>query len=84
VPLGRDETLILYTDGVTDVAGPLRGDGASLGFERFGPERLRMLLTGAAGGSPEELLGVLEAELAAFQEGGQADDTAVLALRPTG
>ncbi len=82
VPLGRHQTLILYTDGVTDLPGPLRADRRSPVRERFGLNRLRRVLEGAAGGSPEELLTALEAELTAFQQGAPADDTAVLVLRP--
>jgi serine phosphatase RsbU (regulator of sigma subunit) len=84
VPLGPDETLILYTDGVTDLPGPPRTDSGSPGRERFGLERLRRVLVGAAGGSPDQLLRALEAELTAFEQGGPADDTAVLVLRPAG
>jgi serine phosphatase RsbU (regulator of sigma subunit) len=82
VPLGRDETLILYTDGVTDLPGPRRTGHGSPARVRFGLERLRRVLKGAAGGSPEELLAALETELSAFERGGPADDTAVLVLRP--
>jgi hypothetical protein len=81
VPLGRDETLILYTDGVTDLPGRLVTDGALPHRKRFGLDRLCRALEGCAGGSPEELLAALEAQLTAFQEGGQVDDTAVLVLR---
>jgi serine phosphatase RsbU (regulator of sigma subunit) len=70
------ETIVLYTDGVTDTRGER---------ERFGDGRLQELLVsaGAAGGSPEELLARLDAELADFQVGAQADDTAVIAMRLT-
>ncbi|MEA2157467.1 MAG: hypothetical protein QOE11_3607 [Solirubrobacteraceae bacterium] len=69
-----EETLVLYTDGVTDTRGA---------HQRFGDERLRDLL-GRCGdrSSPAELLALLDSELASFQVGAQADDTAVLALRP--
>ena len=70
------ETIVLYTDGVTDTRGER---------ERFGDGRLQELLAsaGAAGGSPAELLARLDAELADFQVGAQADDTAVIAMRLT-
>lgn len=66
------ETLVLYTDGVTDTRGEQ---------ERFGDARLRELLTAAATRSPIELLASLDTALASFQVGVQADDTAVLAMR---
>ncbi len=66
------ETIVLYTDGVTDT----RGEG-----ERFGGGRLSSLLRTAPAGAPEQLLTRLDAELAAFQVGAQADDTAVIAMR---
>ncbi|HWD84223.1 MAG TPA: SpoIIE family protein phosphatase [Solirubrobacteraceae bacterium] len=84
VPLGADETLILYTDGVTDVPGPVHAGDRPPRRERFGLERLLRVLGSAAGGSPDELLAALEAELTAFHRGGQVDDTAVLILRPAG
>jgi PAS domain S-box-containing protein len=73
VPVGRDETLFLYTDGVLDTRGPQ---------QRFGLRRLKRLLCEYAGLAPERLLSELEAALDDFQVGTQADDTAALALRP--
>src|SRR5579864_692683 len=73
VRVGPDETLLIYTDGVTDTRGE---------SERFGAARLRRLLAAAAGGSPEELLATLQAALDEFQTGGHADDTGAVALRP--
>lgn len=75
--LDDDETLLLYTDGVTDTVG---SDG------RFGDARLRSLVAEVAGVPVGELLGRLDARLNAFQVGPQVDDTAALALRrsPTG
>jgi PAS domain S-box-containing protein len=68
-----DETLLMYTDGVTDT----RGEGG-----RFGAARLRRLLGEHAGASPAELLATLERELDSFQARGHADDTGAVALRP--
>ena len=73
VPIGADETLFVYTDGVIDTLGE---------HERFGVERLKRALRDAAGQPPDELLSHLDAELERFQVGTQADDTAALALRP--
>ncbi|HZU61272.1 MAG TPA: PP2C family protein-serine/threonine phosphatase, partial [Solirubrobacteraceae bacterium] len=73
VILGPEETLIMYTDGVTDARGE---------HERFGGHRLRRVLKDHAGASPRELLDRLEAALNGFQVQGQADDTGAVALRP--
>jgi PAS domain S-box-containing protein len=75
VSIAPDETLILFTDGVLDARGE---------HERFGLRRLKRVLRDHAGRPPEELLSELERELERFQVGPQADDTAALALRPTG
>jgi len=73
VRLGPGETLVLYTDGVTDARGE---------HERFGFARLERILSEGAGSSPEALLARLEAALDAFQIAGLADDTGAVALRP--
>jgi PAS domain S-box-containing protein len=75
IAIGADEALFLYTDGVIDATGE---------SERFGAHRLKELLRRHAGRAPEELLAGLEAALDSFQVGSRADDTAALALRPTG
>jgi serine phosphatase RsbU (regulator of sigma subunit) len=72
VELGVDETLLLYTDGVTDTVG---ADG------RFGEHRLTRKMAECGPLAPGELLRCLEVELSRFQSGGQADDTAALALQ---
>jgi serine phosphatase RsbU (regulator of sigma subunit) len=69
--IAERETLLIYTDGVTDT----RGDGG-----RFGEERLHDLLRARAGSSPTVLLSALDGALAAFRLGPQADDTAAVAL----
>lgn len=74
VPINSGETLLMYTDGVTDTRGEA---------ERFGRYRLRRLLTDHAGAGPQELLGELAAALDRFQAGGHSDDTGAVALRPT-
>jgi PAS domain S-box-containing protein len=70
------ETLLLYTDGVTETLG---GDG-----ERFGVERLEQLLAAHAALPPAELLERIEEELSAFSCGSRRDDTAILALQREG
>jgi serine phosphatase RsbU (regulator of sigma subunit) len=73
VPIAPDETLFLYTDGVIDTRGE---------YGRFGMRRLKRTLCEHAGKPPDRLLSELESALERFQVGAQADDTAVLALRP--
>jgi anti-anti-sigma factor len=72
VMVSPDETVLLYTDGVTDTHGET---------ERFGQQRLAELLIEHSHLSPPELLTELEAALDRFQLGRQSDDTAALALR---
>jgi len=77
VAVGPEETLLLFTDGVTDTRGER---------ERFGAARLRELLTRHAGESPQGLLHRLEEALEHFEVSGRSDDTGAVALRalPTG
>jgi PAS domain S-box-containing protein len=72
MPMRAGEIVVLYTDGVTDTRGEQ---------QRFGEARLRELLSHGAALSPSELLASLDAALAGFQVGAQADDTAVIAMR---
>jgi anti-anti-sigma factor len=69
------ETVLLYTDGVTDTRGAT---------QRFGRRRLEELLVEEADSSPPNLLSRLERALEQFQVGPQSDDTAALALRVEG
>jgi serine phosphatase RsbU (regulator of sigma subunit)/PAS domain-containing protein len=73
IQVGPEETLVMYTDGVTDTRGET---------ERFGLVRLRRMLAAAAGAHPGELLAKLEAALDGFQAEGHSDDTGAVALRP--
>jgi anti-anti-sigma factor len=72
VRVGPDETVLLYTDGVTDTRGKT---------DRFGEPRLADLLIDHADDPPDALLAALESALDRFQLGPQSDDTAALALR---
>jgi serine phosphatase RsbU (regulator of sigma subunit) len=72
VALDAGESLLLYTDGVTDTVGDAG---------RFGDERLRALAADAGGLPAAELLARLDDALNRFQVGPQADDTAALAFR---
>lgn len=74
VELTPQDTLLMYTDGVTDARGER---------DRFGIDRLRAILGQAAGSSPAGLLDQLEATLDQFQVEGHSDDTGAVALRPT-
>ncbi len=72
--LAAGDTLVLYTDGVTDARGP---EG------RFGPQRLERVVIGAAGQPPGVVAAALDEALVRFQEGfPQRDDVALLILQP--
>ncbi len=73
--LSTRETLLLYTDGVTDARGPR---------ERFGIQRLRRLLASHAKAPPSALIETVDAALEEFQEPARTDDTAMVALRRAG
>jgi PAS domain S-box-containing protein len=68
------DTLLLYTDGVTDTPGAR---------DRFGHERLAALLDDAPP-EPAEILERIEDALREFQTGTAVDDRAMLILRFTG
>jgi PAS domain S-box-containing protein len=70
VPIAADDLLVLYTDGVLDAKGA---------DDRFGEERLREALEGSA--TADEAVASVDGALAAWQEGDQEDDTAVLAIQ---
>ena len=65
------DTLLLFTDGVTDTPG---ADG------RFGEARLRAAVD-AAPAEPEALLDAIARALDAFADGGGLDDRAMLAVQ---
>jgi GAF domain-containing protein len=75
VRLAPGESIVLYTDGVTDARG---ADG------RFGTERLAGVLAAATGLEPDEVANRVDEALLAFEEGPQRDDVALLVLRATG
>jgi PAS domain S-box-containing protein len=70
------ETLVAITDGVTDAVGA--------NDERYGAERLSELLAEVREQPPAEIRRRLLAALDEFQEGPQADDTAVVIMRYVG
>jgi PAS domain S-box-containing protein len=65
------DTLLLYTDGVTDTRGADR---------RFGEERLHSVVA-AGSAEPEALVTRIETGLRDFQHGHLSDDTALMALQ---
>ena len=67
------DVLVLYSDGVLDAVGA---------EDRFGPDRLLETLTGATGAA--DAVARIERELAQFEVGAQADDTAILAVERIG
>jgi serine phosphatase RsbU (regulator of sigma subunit) len=67
------DTLLLYTDGVTDTPGSQ---------SRFGEARLRAAVD-AAPSEPSELLAAVSRALDRFAEGGGLDDRAMLVLQRT-
>jgi len=69
--LAQGDTLLLYTDGITETRG---ADG------RFGEARL-LAAVAAAPSEPEALLAAVSAALDAFAEGTVLDDRAMLVLQ---
>lgn len=67
------ETLIAFTDGVTDA---LDGDGG-----RFGDARLRDRLAHVGSGSAEAVCRAIADSLSVFEHGEQADDIALVVLQ---
>jgi serine phosphatase RsbU (regulator of sigma subunit) len=70
VPLAAGESLLLYTDGVTDTPG----DNG-----RFGDERL-LAAVAAAPPRPDALVGAVAEALDAFVRGTVVDDRAMLVV----
>ncbi|MDX6378887.1 MAG: hypothetical protein QOE98_3190 [Gaiellaceae bacterium] len=75
VHLAAGESLVLYTDGVTDT----RGDE-----ERFGVDRLASVLAAASDLEPDEVATRIDEALTEFQRGAQRDDVALLVMRAGG
>jgi serine phosphatase RsbU (regulator of sigma subunit) len=70
------ESLVLYTDGVTDARG--RAD-------RFGSDRLEHVIAGAAGRPAGGVASAVDEALIRFQDGQpQRDDVALLVVQPRG
>ena len=72
--IGRGDTLVLYTDGVTEAVGP--------GFEEYGEGRLTATLGSLAGGSCHNIVdGLLDSVRRFAGDAGQSDDITILALK---
>jgi sigma-B regulation protein RsbU (phosphoserine phosphatase) len=76
VELRPGETLVAFTDGVTDAVGE--------GGARWGIDSLQAALADARGLAPSEIGARLLSALDEFQVGAQADDTAVVIMRFSG
>ncbi len=74
--LGAGDTLLAFTDGVTDALG---AEGS-----RFGEERFHERLVRADGDSAESICRAIADALRTFQHGQQADDMALVALQFVG
>ncbi|MFC5139599.1 GAF domain-containing SpoIIE family protein phosphatase [Actinomycetospora rhizophila] len=72
IRLDPGDTLVLYTDGVTEARGPA-------GF--FGPERLAAVVAGLAGRPADALADGVLAAISDFQRGRLRDDVALLVVR---
>jgi sigma-B regulation protein RsbU (phosphoserine phosphatase) len=75
VTLRPGDTMLLYTDGVTE---------ARQGREQYGEQRLRALLTAAGQLSAPGLVDAVEEDVLTFTGGSHTDDLAILALHATG
>jgi stage II sporulation SpoE-like protein/GAF domain-containing protein len=71
LPVEPGQQLVVVTDGITEAGGP---------SGRFGEERLRAELAGAA--NPALAVQRLEGALHSFKQGALDDDAAILALAP--
>jgi sigma-B regulation protein RsbU (phosphoserine phosphatase) len=70
--LADDDSLVLYTDGVTE---------ARSGIELFGSDRLEALLRSLAGAGPQRLADSVHEAAAKFSANNLRDDLAVLVAR---
>jgi sigma-B regulation protein RsbU (phosphoserine phosphatase) len=69
--LNRGETMVLYTDGVTEAQGA---------GELYGADRLARAVVAVPGGAADKIADQLLADVDAFQCGQQHDDIAILVV----
>jgi len=72
VTLGSGDTVVLYTDGVTDAHGA---------HGRFGTERLAAVLAMLVGLPPAQVVDRIDRAVGAYRAGDPTDDTAIVAFR---
>jgi serine phosphatase RsbU (regulator of sigma subunit) len=70
--LAAGDTVVLYTDGVTDARGP---DG------HFGAARLTAVLEMLIGLPPARIVDRIDRAIAAYRTGDPTDDSAIVAIR---
>jgi serine phosphatase RsbU (regulator of sigma subunit) len=73
--LGAGDTVVLYTDGITDARGE---------HGRFGTDRLAALLAMLVGLPPAQIVERLDRAVSAYRTGAATDDSAVVAFRLSG
>jgi serine phosphatase RsbU (regulator of sigma subunit) len=73
VELGPHDTIVLYTDGITEARGA--------GDELFGSERLRAVLGDCAEMPVEQVVGRIDESVQRWAGDGNRDDIAVLAIQ---
>jgi sigma-B regulation protein RsbU (phosphoserine phosphatase) len=73
VTLARGDTLLLYSDGVTEAA--------NAAGEEFGEDRLARTLRETSAGTPEQVTREVVRAVSAFSEAALADDLTVVAIR---
>ena len=74
VEIGSAETLVLFTDGVTEAMDPENSE--------YGEERLEAVLATCGEAAPDEVIRRIEADVAGFADGApQADDLTMMAIR---
>ncbi len=77
IQLAPGDTILLYTDGVTEAT--------SLQKELYGEERLKRTVCESAAGKPREMIAAVKEDVDSFQQGAeQFDDITMLALRYLG
>jgi PAS domain S-box-containing protein len=73
--LAAGDTVVLYTDGVSDAHGT---------HDRFGPERLAAVLEMLVGLPPAHVVDRIDRAVAAYRSGDPTDDSAIVAFRRCG